>query len=162
MNLTQDSTPKTFLKPGEMHFAINPTIVSTVLGSCISVTMYDAEHRMGAICHAVLPDELIAGDPYRYVDSSIREMLRRFQRHGIKKESLEVKLFGGADILPPGGNDYRAMTVGKQNIFRANEVIKWQRLHLVASDVGGIRGRKILFHTYSGEVYLQRLRNIER
>lgn len=162
MKSTPDSIPKIFLKPGEMHFALNPTIVSTVLGSCISVTMYDAAHRMGAICHAILPDEIITGDPYRYVDSSIKAMLRRFERHGIKKGNLEVKLFGGADILPPGNGIYRTMTVGKQNIFRAREVLKWERLQLLASDVGGSRGRKILFHTHSGEVYLQRLRDIKR
>ncbi|HOP41774.1 MAG TPA: chemotaxis protein CheD, partial [Geobacteraceae bacterium] len=85
MILKPNSIPKIFLKPGEMHFAVNPTIVTTVLGSCIAVTMYSKELHTGAICHAILPEELMTGDPYRYVDSSIRAMLQRFQRHGIKK-----------------------------------------------------------------------------
>lgn len=41
-----------FLKPGEAIVSPNPILVSTVLGSCIAVTMYSPEKRVGAICHA--------------------------------------------------------------------------------------------------------------
>lgn len=154
--------PRIYLKPGELYFTVNPSIVSTVLGSCISITMYNAEHHTSAICHALLPEEIIPGDPYRYVDSSITAMLRQFNRHSISREEIQVKLFGGSDILPPGTNEYRTMTVGQQNILRARQCIKQEGLNLIASDVGGTSGRKILFHTHSGEVYLQRLRSIKR
>jgi chemotaxis protein CheD len=162
MMVTPGTTAKIYLKPGEFHFAVTPTIVSTVLGSCISVTMHNPERTMGAICHAVLPDELIPGEPYRYVDSSIAAMLRLFDRYRINRRDIEVKLFGGSDILPQGENGYRYMTVGQQNILRANQIIEREQLRLIASDVGGTRGRKLLFHTHSGEIYLQRLRDNTR
>ncbi|MRR05793.1 MAG: chemotaxis protein CheD [Deltaproteobacteria bacterium] len=153
--------PRIYLKPGEFHFAVRPTIVSTVLGSCVSVTMHNPERTMGAICHAVLPDELNPGEPYRYVDSAIAAMLRLFDRYRINRRDIQVKLFGGSDILPHGENGYRYMTVGQQNILRANQIIEQEQLHIIASDVGGTRGRKLLFHTHTGEIYLQRLRDRE-
>jgi len=162
MMATPGTTPRIYLKPGKFHFAVTPTIVSTVLGSCISVTMHNPEYTMGAICHAVLPDELIPGEPYRYVDSSIAAMVRLFDRYRINRRDIQVKLFGGADILPQGENGYRHMTVGQQSILRANQIIEREQLRIIASDVGGTRGRKLFFHTHSGEIYLQRLRDSAR
>ncbi len=162
MKIAPLTIPRIYLKPGEFYFAVNPSIVSTVLGSCVSITMYNDEQHMSAICHALLPEEIIPGDPYRYVDSSITSMLHQFDRHGIGREDIEVKLFGGSDILPTSDSSYRTMTVGQQNILRAQHIIARERLNLVASDVGGTRGRKILFHTHNGEIYLQRLRTIKR
>jgi len=154
--------PNVYLKPGELYFAVTPTIVSTVLGSCISITIHNPQRQMSTICHAILPEEITPGEPYRYVDTSVAAMLRMFRRYGIMKKDLEVKLFGGADILPPSENNYREMTVGKQNILRAQRVIEQEQLQLLASDVGGTRGRKIYFHSHTGEIYLQRLREITR
>lgn len=155
----QDTIPKVYLKPGELHFSSTPTIVSTVLGSCISITMHNPEHQLGVICHAVLPEELVPGEPYRYVDSCVAAMLRMFGRYGIEKNDIEVKLFGGSEMLPLHENSCRGLTVGKQNIIRAHQIIENEQLMLLASDVGGRRARKLLFHTHTGKIYLQRLRD---
>jgi chemotaxis protein CheD len=154
--------PKVYLKPGELHFSVTPLIVSTVLGSCVSITMHDPSHQLSSICHAVLPEELIPGESFRYVDSSIAAMLRQFDRYKIRRTDIEVKLFGGADILLPELNGSREMTVGMQNILRAKQIIERERLRLIASDIGGTRGRKLHFHTHTGAVYLQRLRHNTR
>lgn len=157
-----DSIAKVYLKPGELYFAATPTIVSTVLGSCVSITMHEPKNQISSICHALLPEEIIPGEPFRYVDASIDAMLRMFNRSGVKKKDIEVKLFGGADILPPSEYNYPGMTVGKQNILRAQQIITRLKLNLLASDVGGTRGRKIFFLTHTGEIYLQRLRDNTR
>ncbi len=154
---------KVFLKPGESFFADLPTVVTTVLGSCVSVTMYSAEHRCGAICHAMLPEENSQGNAYRYVDASIMGMLRSFVRYGIKRSHIEVKLFGGSDILPVCDSTRETgATVGSQNIDTALRIIERERLRLVTSDTGGVQGRKILFHTHTGEILLKRLCKMKR
>ncbi len=158
-----ESVRKVFLKPGEWFFAEIPTVVATVLGSCVSITMFSSAHRCGAICHAVLPEENTPGDAYRYVDASIMGMLRNFDRHGIKRSQIEVKLFGGSDVLPIRDCTRETVaTVGSQNIDTALRIIERDRLRLVTSDVGGVQGRKILFHTYTGEILLKRLRKMKR
>jgi chemotaxis protein CheD len=162
MIIPLDSIPKIYLKPGELHFAVTPTIVSTVLGSCVSITMHNRQYQLGVICHAVLPEELAPGEPYRYVDSSVAAMLRMFARYGIAKSDIEVKIFGGAETLPLYEKSSHTVTVGKQNILRAHQIIEKEHLKLLASDVGGTRGRKLLFYTQTGEIYLQRLRGTTR
>jgi chemotaxis protein CheD len=154
-----DGTPvKVFLTPGEIYVSQRPSIVSTVLGSCVSVTMFNSERRIGAICHAVLPEEKTPGEAFRYVDSSILVMLKSFDRNGISRCEIEVKLFGGSDILPNDGGNGKKKTVGRQNIEAALRAVERERLRLVASDLGGTQGRKIFFNTYSGEIFLKRIR----
>ena len=63
------------------------TLVTTELGSCISVTMFHPESRIGAICHALLPRENMKGEAFRYVDTSILKMLERFTGYGISRDS---------------------------------------------------------------------------
>jgi chemotaxis protein CheD len=163
MNNNQDETPeRVFLKPGEYCFCVRPSVVSTVLGSCVSVTMFAPGRRIGAICHAVLPEERGGGEPFRYVDSSILAMIRKFERHGIPRAALEVKLFGGSDVLSPRCGRTLGITVGKQNMETALRVVEKEGLRLVTADLGGTRGRKIEFHTHTGEIFLKRLRKVTR
>ncbi|HET6419952.1 MAG TPA: chemotaxis protein CheD [Geobacteraceae bacterium] len=163
MNRADERDRKVFLKPGESYFAERPTVVATVLGSCVSVTMFSAERHCGAICHAVLPEENAPGEACRYVDASIMDMLRFFDRRRIKRSQIEVKLFGGSNILPASDvSRGRGASVGSQNIETALRIIEREQLRLVASDVGGDQGRKILFHTDTGEILLKRLGKIKR
>ncbi len=158
MTHADDPVEKIFLKPGEICFSERPSIISTVLGSCISVTMFCPQRHIGAICHAVLPEEGSAGEAFRYVDSSILAMLKGFDRYGIPRSAIEVKLFGGADMLKGNSANGKDGSVGRKNIEIAMQVVERERLRLVASDLGGGHGRKIFFNTRTGEVLLKRLR----
>ncbi|ABB32644.1 CheD [Geobacter metallireducens RCH3] len=146
--------PKVYLKPGELHFAATPAVVTTVLGSCVSVTMFDRLSGTAAICHALLP-EGPRSDAFRYVDSSILLMLEMFAAQGVSRQRLEVKVFGGADIIGAGGN---RVGVGRRNVEIATLVLAANGLTVAAKDVGGTRGRKLFFVTHTGEVFLKRLR----
>lgn len=144
-----------YLKPGELAVAERPALVSTVLGSCVAVTLFSPRLGVGAICHAMLP--LAAGrDGFKYVDSSLMHMLAQFARLQVPKRELTVKLFGGGDMfesgLPTGG-----VSVGQQNIQAATTLLRQQGLPVVAADTGGRQGRKLLFYTHTGEVLLKRL-----
>lgn len=155
-----------YLKPGEMCVSAVPALVTTILGSCVAVTMYQPELGVSAICHAVqsscpkqstecLEDCI---DKYRYVSCVIPEMLGHMEAVGAEREAIEVKLFGGAAMLSMSAKQ----TIGRQNIATALSVIKRCRLDLTAHQVGGRRGRKIIFNTYTGEVTLKRIRHAER
>lgn len=146
--------PKVYLKPGEFHFATGPTVVTTVLGSCVSVTMFDRLSGIAAICHALLP-EGPRSDAFRYVDSSILHMLELFEAHGVNRRRLEVKVFGGADMIGAGGS---RVGVGRRNVEIASQVLAETGLAASTADVGGTRGRKLFFVTHTGEVFLKRLR----
>jgi len=159
MNPLRSELPKIFLKPAEVYVGDQPAIVTTTLGSCVSVIFFDPVRRLGAICHALLPSGNDRKNRFKYVDNSFLWMMERFQFWGIKPEQIQVKLFGGADLLEYDKGDSRAVTVGQQNIKKALELVEAHGLFLKASNLGGTLGRKIFFYTQCGKVLVK---NIER
>lgn len=167
--IPRNTQPETiYLKPEEMAFCKRPTIVNTVLGSCLSITMHHQRSGFGAICHAFLPqcpcknwcretsETSRAGCPkkYTYVDCVLPEMMNRFQSCGYKMQEVEIKIFGGANSLTETLN---SQSIGSLNIAEAMEIVKKQGLRPKVTDVGGRRGRKIRFFSHTGEVQLKRL-----
>ncbi len=149
---------KIYLKPGEFYAAQSPAMVSTVLGSCIAVTFFSPRTGTGGICHALLPRNPASHEvaTFRYVDSSILYMVRRFDVMGIDRSEMEVKVLGGADVLDALNG--AAVSVGRQNIEAAFRIIEREHLSIAVTDVGGNIGRKICFRTNTGRVLLKRLR----
>jgi chemotaxis protein CheD len=155
--------PDVDLQPGELYLAQSPAILRTILGSCVGVTFWSPRLRAGALCHGVLPrapllwpQESDLADRQRYVDFSIRYLAEQFDALGVARRELEVKLFGGADVLPCHAQGNRP-TVGALNCRAAGDVLAEEGFTVTASDLGGNRGRRIHFHTGTGEVLLHRL-----
>jgi chemotaxis protein CheD len=164
MTSLRQKAPGHYLKPGEMFFGEQATQVSTLLGSCVAVTMFSPRCRVGAICHVLLPSRReehpcpgSCDEGARYVDCAIRLMLDWFARRGILRSEIEVKAFGGSDMFAAKAEESQSLTVGRQNLEKALHLIDKAGLRLLASDLGGPRGRKIYFSTDTGEVLLKRL-----
>jgi chemotaxis protein CheD len=147
--------PKIYLKPGELAVYETPAEVATVLGSCVSVTFYSPQQLVGAICHAMLPFGGKTGR-FKYVDESLRFMLEYFDRRGIKKSDILVKVFGGADMFEKKIVS-KIHTVGRQNLEMARGILQAYQLKVTAKDIGGAHGRKLIFYPHTGEVFLKRL-----
>ncbi|MBF0536895.1 MAG: chemotaxis protein CheD [Nitrospirae bacterium] len=159
----ETSLPMVYLNPGQVLMTDKPTVVSTVLGSCVSVTMFNAARQYGAICHGMLPDcngrECYeCPERLKYVECSVIHMTRHIQRVGIDLKGLDVKIFGGAEVLASATTTRKRDTVGRQNIEAAYKILSRLGLTPSVTDVGGVNGRKILFYTHTGDVYLKRLR----
>ena len=160
----QKKLPGHYLKPGEMFFGDQDTLVSTLLGSCVAVTMFSPRCRVGSICHGLLPSRReehhctgSCEEGARYMDCAIRLMLDWFTQRGIVRSEIEVKVFGGSDMFAFKAGESRTPTVGRQNLEKALHLIDKAGLRLLASDLGGPRGRKIYFSTNTGEVLMKRL-----
>ena len=148
------------IQPGELYIARTALTLQTILGSCVSVTFWSKSHALGAMCHGVLP-KCPASAPlreqFRYVDSAIRYLLEQFDASGAKRKDLEIKAFGGADVLAVSASQTAKPTVGALNCKAALEVLQAENLSINASDLGGSRGRVIYFDTGTGEVLVKRL-----
>ena len=146
-----------YLKPGEVVVANQPILVRTILGSCIAVTMFSPSRRIGAICHAMMPDRGSKHHDLRYVDTAILYIHRKVHEFGAAND-LEIKLFGGAQVLLTTDRLLpRNLTVGMKNVARAQEILAEHGLPVAKSDVGGSRGRKLFFSIMNGDVYVARL-----
>ncbi|MEG3638450.1 chemotaxis protein CheD [Magnetococcus sp. PR-3] len=152
------------LGPGELFIGFRHAKVRTILGSCVSVTLYHKGPRpMGAICHARLPNcghdldaaTLLRDDDTHYMDSTLTFMIRLFREMGFKDENVEAKLFGGSNMFDKKAGP-SLITVGLRNIQTAMDILNLEGLHLVSSDVGGSQSRTLLFDTKTGEVFMKR------
>jgi chemotaxis protein CheD len=85
-------------------------------------------------------------------------MLNKINAAGLKRSELEVKFFGGSEMISSQDRKSGWKTVGQENIMTAARIIQSEGLKLISYDVGGTAGRKIHFHTGTGEVFLKRLR----
>lgn len=153
-----------YLHPGEIFFGREQVLVSTVLGSCLAITMFCETNRFSGISHCIMPkctqgNSLCSqcAEPYKYVDCTIIKMLEIFNSKNIKNEDIEIKMFGGADVLKPINKLKNISSVGDQNIKSALNMLDKLKLKLVSKDVGGKLGRKIIYRVNTGEVYLKRL-----
>jgi len=160
-----EKLPIVYLKAGEMYFSREPSVVVTVLGSCLSVTMFHRRRELGGICHGLLPKcgsqkdcrgECIEG--FKYVDCSIRRMVQFFDRHKVGRSEIEVKYFGGADMFASQIERPGVVSIGRQNILSAEQILDREELKPHVADVGGLQGRKLFFYTHTGEVLLKRLK----
>lgn len=156
-----DGFPYVYLLSEKLYITEKPSVVATVLGSCVSVTMFARRTGLAAICHALLPNCVKAETcpancvhRYKYVDCVIPRMLEQFKKRNLRPGDLEVNLFGGADM--PGAG--RVEKIGSLNVRSALGTIRSEKLRLKASDVGGNHGRKIYFYTHTGDIVLKRLK----
>lgn len=151
-----------YLKPAQLFVTQKPAIVTTVLGSCVSVTLFHQHLGLAAICHALLPqcrEQPACTDcrteKYKYVACVIPEMIQKIAKHCTDAAEIEVKLFGGAEMF--ASKNINA-SVGWQNVESAVRVIETEGLRLKIADVGGLAGRKIFFNTHNGQVFMKRLK----
>jgi chemotaxis protein CheD len=161
---TESEASDIYLHPGESYLARKPAIIRTILGSCVGVTFWSARLGVGALTHSQLPRcptnsfvGLSLAEGRRYVDFSIRDIARQFDALGAHRTEVEVKLFGGADVLLVSDEAATKATVGKLNCEAAIEVLRDEGLAVIASSLGGSSGLNIRFDTRTGEVLLRRL-----
>jgi len=120
------------------------------LGSCIAIALYDGVLRIGALAHSLLPwSNGFSSGSGKFVDWSIKEMLRLMERHGSEKKNIGAKLIGGANIFPGLGS------IGEKNIIAGRQTLIECGVKLIGEDVGGTRGRSIEFLTATGEVIVK-------
>lgn len=136
-----------------------PAILRTLLGSCVGITFWHRKLQLAALCHPMLPEHpgqkrgpLSLAAARRYVDFAIRDLTTQFDALGALRKDVEVKLFGGADVLSAP-----RPTVGRLNADKALAVLEELGYHVIASRLGGNGGCHIDFHTDTGEVRLRKL-----
>jgi chemotaxis protein CheD len=137
-----------YLQPGQLLACSEPTTVTTILGSCVAVCLWDRRRGVGAVNHYLLP-QWSAGRELspRFGPIAIARTLERLLALDCSPRDLQAKLFGGAWILAAAkGDDH----IGLQNVRVARQRLAEAGVPIVAEDVGGNRGRKLVFHTDTG------------
>ena len=146
-----------YLHPGQVFASAESAVVTTVLGSCVSICLWDPASRVGGINHYLLPHlaPAAAASP-RFSNVAVRDLVDSLIRLGARRETLQAKMFGGACVSSSPLTPARPH-LGERNVTRGLELLREERICVVASDTGGVRGRKLTFLTDDGTVWLKAL-----
>lgn len=134
---------------GEVAISKDPKVVfGTLLGSCISVCMYDPFERVGGMNHFLLPDGGDASDDsetaMRFGVNAMEKLINGILKLGGRRDNLTCKVFGGASVIASLGR------VGQENIVFVKNYIRAEGLKCLAHSLGGNRARRIRFSPTTG------------
>jgi chemotaxis protein CheD len=153
MNNTSEKpvTRDYFLKPGYIYLPEKPTVISTVLGSSVSVSLYDKKLKTGGMNHFLFP-VVGAGKQTTalYGNIAVLTLIRMMLENGSHLSNMEAQIFGGAYNTIDFSGDTR--NIGHDNFTTARNILNQKRIKIVSEDVGGELGRKIVFNTLTYEI----------
>jgi chemotaxis protein CheD len=145
-----------YLLPGQLHGSGEPCQIRTILGSCVSICLWDQRLRTGGMNHFLLPASR-EGEPasLRFADVATKSLLERLQLLGCRPPNLQAKIFGGSSMFQ-NENRY-ATSLGARNVAAALDLMKNAGIPVSVRDTGGSQGRKIVFNTDDGMAWSRRI-----
>lgn len=164
-----DHVLEIFLQPGEYYFGDRDTRIRTVLGSCVSVTMWHPRQLIGGMCHFMLPSRLRKpSDPLdgRYADEAMAMFMRDIAVASTRPEDYVVKLFGAGNMFPHlkeysrgvrfnVADVEKAQGVSQRNHQAALLLSKRYGFNVHASNMGGEGHRQVFFDLWTGHVWVK-------
>ena len=152
---TADDVKTVVLAAGDFHFGGGRTRISTLLGSCVSITLWHPRQRIGGMCHFMMTERQRAADAAldgRYAAEAFALFLRHVEQAGTQPSAYQAKLFGGANMFNAAKGS--GMDIGARNIEYAHRWLAVQNIALIAEHVAGSGRRKLHFDIWNGDVWL--------
>ncbi|GIL16491.1 MAG: hypothetical protein BroJett040_02420 [Oligoflexia bacterium] len=141
---------KYYLYPGKFFTSTEETEISTILGSCVGIALYDSISRIGGLNHYLLPKPVNgATDCARYGSYAIPALIQAMESLGANRKNLQAKVFGGASVLGEVSQD---IEIGNHNIELAEKILSDLKIPIVERNVGGKIGRKIYLNSANFEI----------
>jgi chemotaxis protein CheD len=151
---TPANVPTVFLYPGRMHCSAQPSIVTTVLGSCVAVCLIDRRRGISGLNHYLLPQGGEGKSSLRHGETAIPRLLDAMLRLGCHAGDIEAKVFGGAAVLSMNKPED---AVGAKNVALALDCLRTLEIDVVARRTGGKSGMLVRLFTATGEVLVRRV-----
>ena len=147
-----------FLQPGYIYVTVKPTQISTVLGSSVAVCLYDRKRKIGGMNHFQYPQAVNRAEATaRYGNVSTITLIRMMKNDGSNLKHLEAQIFGGAH-----NPEFSSKNIGRENILIVKRILARERVKVVSEDVGGERGRKIVYDTTNNQVAVVKVEKIRQ
>lgn len=148
---------------GGLYVTKEPMVLQTVLGSCVSITLFDRKIKAGGMNHIVLPGAFIEDDIHKMLDDkdprygifSIEKLLLEMRNLGSEKNNLEAKIYGASFM----GRRNQMIDIQSQNVDFVKTFLKMARINIIEEIVLQEEALKIFFYTETGKVEAVRLKN---
>jgi chemotaxis protein CheD len=155
------SIKRIILEPGEYYVTGEEAVLSTLLGSCVAVCLYDPVQRVAGMNHFLLSNKRYAkelpvcqSEAGKYGIHAMALLIDQMTQLGAERSRLQAKAFGGGSILPKTEEVGNFHCVGDVNCRFVREFLANERIPLVAEELGGYRGRMIYFRLHEYAVYV--------
>ncbi|AKB20263.1 Chemotaxis protein CheD [Methanosarcina sp. WWM596] len=139
---------------GDCAIARSPVKIKTSgLGSCLGITLYDRQKKIGGLLHTMLPNikgARIKDNPAKFTDAGIEYIVDEIIQMRGSKKKLGAKIVGGASMF-----DNSHMNIGERNIKSARETLNRLGVEIIAEDTGRNYGRTIIFDTFTGDLLIK-------
>ena len=132
------------------------TVITTVLGSCVSACILDLARGIGGMNHFLLPDAGPGRGDNRHAAAAMERLVNALLKAGAARGNLQAKLFGGAKMLR-GLPD-----IGARNAEAAKLYLRQEGIMLAGADLCGEQARRIRFWPTTGRVQLLLLGRTEQ
>lgn len=124
------------------------------LGSCVALALWDSAARRGALAHIMLPAAFPEGAksaPGKFADTAVEALLEAL---GTDARCLEAKMAGGANLFMSLGGT--GLHLGLRNVMAVREALERKGVPLKGEEVGGVKGRTVVFHGGDGRLEVRR------
>lgn len=144
------------LQPGDFYFGNSATRIKTLLGSCVSITMWHPKLFIGGMCHYMLPSRPYRTGPLegKYAEEAFELFIREARRNQTHLSEYQIKLFGAGHMFPDRSAN-SGLNICKNNIAVAEDFIAKHKLKLTSHDVGSLGHRLIIFDVWNGNVWVR-------
>jgi chemotaxis protein CheD len=141
----------TYVHPGQVYVSGEAGECATILGSCVAVCLHDPLTRVGGLNHFLLPFPGDDAEPSpRYAPTAIEALVHRMVLEGARPHRLIAHVVGGAAVLAAFGANENHL--GRRNVDAAYELLAERGIRVTSHDVGGTRGRKVVFEPRTGRL----------
>ena len=142
---------------GDFYTSKEDIVISTILGSCVAVCLYDVHSRIAGMNHIILPgktNSAVMDQQTRYSINAMEILINAMMKKGADRHGLKAKIFGGASVLPEIDNKN---AVGSQISDFVVRFLEMEGIPILARDIGGERPRKVFFFTGTGNVSVKKI-----
>ncbi len=148
-----------FLLPGELHVSKEPYLLATLLGSCVTVCLYNKKKNFGGMNHFMLPNRPSESnhDP-KYGDFSIRAMIRIMKKIDPDLKNLQAMVFGGGAVTE---SLVGSVNIGDNNIVVAKKILEEYKIPITREETGGKNGRKLHYQTWDNSIKVRTIHKSE-
>ncbi|HKL86740.1 MAG TPA: chemotaxis protein CheD [Treponemataceae bacterium] len=147
-----------YIGPGEYYASDQDIVISTLLGSCISVALYDKEKKLGGINHFMLPspqnkEDLLFSRSAKYGIHAMELLINDILKLGGTKKLLKAKVFGGSSVI--NFKEKATYNIPKMNIEFIFKFLELEHIPVESYSVGGSLPRKVYFFPADAKVLMR-------
>ncbi len=147
---------------GEVKASFEPLKITTLLGSCVGVCLYNPKTRIGGMNHFMLPNNALTDNvSATYGVHAMELLINEIMKLGGDRRRLTAKVFGGGFVIGNQSPPSSRPAIGDQNIEFAMNFLETDAIPVIAKDVGGTTGRQIQFMTHTGQAFVRQVQKVD-